>query len=55
MIKNSFECSHWRVDLNNSLLVIGIYHLHNTKNGPNQVFINEFLKVLEEVQSGHLQ
>ena len=56
MIKNSFECSGWKLDFNsNNLLVIGIYHSPNTKNGSNQVFINEFLKMLEEVQSGNLQ
>ena len=56
MIKNSFECSSWKLDLNSkNLLVIGIYHLSNTKNGSNQVFINEFSKMLEEVQSGNLQ
>ena len=56
MIKNSFKCIGWKVDFKSkNLLVIGIYHLPNTKNGSNQVFINEFLKILEEVQSGYLQ
>ena len=55
MIKNSFECIGWKLDFHSkNLLVIDIYHLPNTKNGSNQVFINEFLKMLEEVQSGTL-
>ena len=56
MIKSLFECSGWKLDFNNkNLLVIGIYHLSNTKNCSNQVFINELLKMLEEIQSCNLQ
>ena len=56
VIKNSFEYSSWKLCFNNkNLLVIGIYHPPNTRNGSNQVFINEFLKMLVEAQSCNLQ
>ena len=56
MIQKLFECSGWKLDVNNkTLLVIAIYHPPTTNNGSNSVFINEFLMMLEVAQSGNLQ